>query len=606
MTAHLRADKDKFDNPDHRFGELTRIILKLIQASNLAPLANMKGVLFDVSYTLERVPEVRQAMLSFPDLNTAAGRKQHKENNEQMYIILQTIFGDAYPQISQNFLPISEYNEAHSAYHIYDEHGVLKERFPIAAAAINKLFEYCKEDASVMNELLRKKIKLYKPPTTTETTSILDHNKTLQEIQDLWNANKMNPDVQSTEPTVIHQMRSRITYVGKEVDQATNTSMNPLNFPYEIFLHTNVNEKSLDTFLEKLKNFAQERIRADQAHETETKATTVLKAPGAKVFVANTATMQTATMQKGKCPVHPNSDHTALQCQFLKRMAKNLHPNTDAQGGTSSDRNMQGTARMERRASSSPYYKPRPPPADPRPQASASQKAKDPTGRYQGTNWDPRKWEANHATLGQEEKADGGVNLVQAMQAAISPRVHFDPTQLNAFAVIPVTSTDMSIDDGGSTMNIEPTNFIPPPELIDIIQKAEDFHDYLTQFTNNNHMPRDTMEAYLTKRRQLLDEINDDMASWNAQMELQPCSPNVQALTDLAIDFINTRNMKTPDQDPFHTSTEASSASSEDDVISTNSNAVRSPSPEWQQSPSGTSAEESQASYTSDSEDYEV
>jgi hypothetical protein len=106
----------------------------------------MAGKATDASYTLVTDAVIRQDMDCFPNMATGPGCAQHKHNNEQAFLLLQTIFRDAYARITDDdFLNVSDYTSPDCPHHIRDDVGHIIERFPIAAVAINKLFEHCEE-----------------------------------------------------------------------------------------------------------------------------------------------------------------------------------------------------------------------------------------------------------------------------------------------------------------------------------------------------------------------------------------------------------------------------------------------------------------------------
>ena len=59
------------------------------------------------------------------------------------------------------------------------------------------------------------KITAYTAPASFSNQDIMQHNEQLQELQNLWNANKLHPDVQTTELTRIHQLVMTLKKVTK-------------------------------------------------------------------------------------------------------------------------------------------------------------------------------------------------------------------------------------------------------------------------------------------------------------------------------------------------------------------------------------------------------
>jgi len=545
IAGNIKLDTMKFLHPDTCLAECTRVLTQLGRYSKQFPLINMNGKASDTSYTLVLDDAQRRNMPSFPNIATASGRDQHKHDNEQIFLLLQAIFGEAWTIITEDdFLDQSSYASVDCPYHVRDAHGNILERFPIAVVAINKLLEHCKEDANVVNEILRAKITSYAAPVSSSNDDIVRHNSQLQELQDLWNANKIHPHVLNTELTRIHQLVMTLKKVNK--------SDNPLQFPYETFLSTHRTETSLTKFLESLKTFIQAEIRNDQsfASATSTKPTDPRKRKISDLQVTANATLPGT---RGTCPMHPNANHTAEECNALRRLAKEIHD----PGARDQSKAPAGNDYKKSR-----YNNNRGPKTFHQPKASEPQKLHDPTGKYQGKNFDIKKWQAHHATPTSDSKTtEQDHQLAQALQAAIGPRVHFDSDQVHALCVVPqvtdstdgppiILETDSDAEDAeimqekandakddvddNDTMqddvdadqwrynydadDMELQKFCELTDHYDLPEelqaKIEDFNDYVSTFATKKGDT--TSEEYLLTRHLLLAGIHAHMQVWQA------------------------------------------------------------------------------------------
>ena len=80
-----------------------------------------------------------------------------------------------------------------------------------------------------MNEILRAKITSYAAPVSSSPDDIVRHNSQLQELQDLWNANKIHPHVLNAELTRIHQLVMTLKKVNSaRVGGKADASLPPL------------------------------------------------------------------------------------------------------------------------------------------------------------------------------------------------------------------------------------------------------------------------------------------------------------------------------------------------------------------------------------------
>ena len=539
-ASAIHLDIEKFLHPDTKLEETTRVLAHLRRLSQQFPFIDMNGKASDASYALVLNNDQRRGKPSFPNMNTASGREQHQHDNEQVFLLLQAIFGEAWTIITEDdFLDLSSYSSVDCPYHIRDDAGHILERFPIAAVAINKLLDHCKEDANVVNEILRAKITAYSAPASYSNADIMRHNKQLQELQNLWKANSLHPDVQATELTRIHQLVMTLRMVTK--------SDNPLKCPYESFLSIHRNETSFTKFIENLKSFVQGDIRNEQsfASATSKKPTDPRKRKTDELQVTANATLPGT---QGTCPMHPNAKHTAEQCNGLRRLAKEIHDSGSSNGKETTNKKPRSYNDRDHRPKT--FHQPK---------ASDSQKLHDPTGKYQGKNFDVNKWQAHHA----QPSSDQDQQLAQALQAAMGPRVHFD-SEVNALCVVPRVETPPIILESASdaedveTMQEKSDNGVGDDEAMDedkpvkvdndfdpfdddefaykssddvaqnfvyladhydlpevLLDRIEAFHNYISNFAANKGDT--TSEAYQLNRQLHLAGINAYMQDWLPQ-----------------------------------------------------------------------------------------
>ena len=78
VASAIRLDIERFLDPDGKLEECNRVLTQLIRLSRQFPLIHMNGKASNTSYTFILDNVQRRNAPSFPNLDTLAGREQHR------------------------------------------------------------------------------------------------------------------------------------------------------------------------------------------------------------------------------------------------------------------------------------------------------------------------------------------------------------------------------------------------------------------------------------------------------------------------------------------------------------------------------------------------
>ena len=325
------------------------------------------GRIVDVSWAHEIDDVKRRNHANYPTGANAA--RIHREVNIECFALVRALLGSRkkLPELDDdNILNPSDYDNDASAHHIRDAHGNIIERMPLVAIALRMIANLGFQGPSIVNGQLRQQCQAMKLPTQATQKAINGFKNALQSIVDAYKAATSHPNGQQ----VIAMQSDHMICIKRRLIN----SPNPLNLDIQDFANKHEDQTQLTNYISALKTWAEKNILEIMAHSDN------------KV----SAYMATGGGSSGTgmgCPLHPNARHTKEQCNALKNQNKNAAAKgpkfnqgqaTPQRGGAFQGHRGARSGRGGRGGAFKPPYS--------RPTTTT-----DPSGRYKGKNYDPKK-----------------------------------------------------------------------------------------------------------------------------------------------------------------------------------------------------------------------
>ena len=495
----VKVDPDQWANPLTRQAEAVRVIKQITDKANQLPTIDKLGRAQDAKWALILDDAARAADDSFPPDNRN-GAIQHKDQMINLLLLIQHIFGPVYPDIYD--IQPDWYDNDDDERHVYDAAGAIVERFPLVPYALKQILDCATLPASITNTHLRKLLKEdLKGPVQASAAAITKHDLCCDGILRFWRAASSDAAVKSTESERVQEL---LMYVGNTYPD--------IKIAYDIFVNQNKAESSFVTLLTNLKTFVKNAILEKMAASSG-------KQP------ADVSVHAVDAVPQGTCPVHPNGNHKAEECNVLKRMAQELHGpspvHRPAPSGGTKSRHASGPHPS---ASRRPSKRPKTQAYAAQAQLPTSQTQLDPEGRYEGNNFDDAKWRAQHPQQHNETQ------VAQAMHAAfhvnalcVTPIPPVDrcivvqePQALNLADLIAweIEAADKKLSTSDKPAEIcDNADAAPSMPVLDnimlVLDLVDSFNTYLARYVNKE--TSDTAIEFYIKRDKMLSDIHNFM-----------------------------------------------------------------------------------------------